>query len=120
MRILITETVRKLRRRQTPAENMLWEAVKNRKLNGMKFYRQHPIVFEYQGVERFLIADFYCHEARLVIELDGPIHEKQKDYDESRTLMIREMGMRVVRFTNDEILADIGSVLKRIEDILTP
>ena len=114
----IKEAVRDLRRRQTPAESVLWEAVRNRKLNGCKFHRQHPIVFEYLGRERFLIADLYCHEARLVIELDGPIHVRQKDYDATRTLIIEQMGIKVVRFTNDEVLTDIEMLTKRIVDNL--
>ncbi|MBI5400346.1 DUF559 domain-containing protein [Candidatus Saganbacteria bacterium] len=73
---LIKQAVRRLRKRQTKSEAILWHEIRNRQLNGAKFFRQYPIVFEWQARKRFLIADFYCHKANLVIELDGPIHEK--------------------------------------------
>jgi very-short-patch-repair endonuclease len=65
-----------LRKTPTPSENILWQVLRNRKLDGKKFVRQFPIIFEYQGRKRFFVADFYCHEAKLIIELDGKIQEK--------------------------------------------
>jgi very-short-patch-repair endonuclease len=100
---IITETVRLLRRDQTSSENILWQILRNRKFEGKKFVRQHPIKVEYQGKIRFFIADFYCHEKKLVIELDGKIHEKQKEYDEYRTLMINQLGIQVYRIKNEEL-----------------
>jgi very-short-patch-repair endonuclease len=97
---------RELRKRETPAETMLWELVRDRKLHGMKFYRQLPIFFELDGTTRFFIADFFCHESCLAIELDGPIHNHQKDQDIYRECVSRQLGISVVRFTNEEILRD--------------
>jgi very-short-patch-repair endonuclease len=75
------------------------------------------IVFEYQGMKRFFVADFYCHEARLVIELDGKIHAQQIEHDEYRTFLINQIGYRVIRFRNDE-LKGISTVTARIKEFL--
>jgi len=98
----IKQIARELRRRQTPAEKFVWEIVRNRKLNGVKFLRQHPIEFSYNGKQRFFIADFYCAEKRLVIELDGKIHEQQKEYDAIRDEILTNLGLIVLRIKNEE------------------
>ena len=72
---LIKQTVRDLRKNQTLSEVKIWKAVRNRKLKGKKFLRQHPIRFNMDGRKRFFIADFYCHEKNLVVEIDGKIHQ---------------------------------------------
>jgi very-short-patch-repair endonuclease len=72
-----------------------------------------PIRFIYQDQVRFFIADFYCHSARLVIELDGKIHEHQKEYDEFQTYLINQLGMQVLRIKNEE-LKDIAAVSAKI------
>ena len=113
---LIKQTVRSLRRKSTKSENILWKVIRNRKLKGKKFQRQFPIRFELLGQERFLIADFYCHESKLVVEIDGPIHDRQKDYDELRTHCINMLGIKVIRFKNEEIDNDINEVIQRIFD----
>ena len=97
-----------LRNSMTEAENKLWNELRDRRLDGYKFRRQHPI-------KRF-IADFYCHEAKLVVEVDGEIHneESNKEYDEGRTYELAEYSIRVIRFTNWEILNSINMVLNRI------
>ncbi|MCM1983973.1 endonuclease domain-containing protein [Lyngbya confervoides] len=100
------QAARSLRRRSTPAEARLWEALRRRKLAGYKFRRQHP-------VGRFIL-DFYCPELKLVIEIDGGIHEHQKDYDEDRTAQLEASGDRVLRFSNDEVLHHLPTVLERI------
>jgi very-short-patch-repair endonuclease len=69
--IELKEITRTLRRAQTPSEKIFWEAVRNRRVKGKKFIRQFAIPFEYDGLKRFFIADFYCSESRLVVELDG-------------------------------------------------
>ncbi len=97
------QLTRDLRKRQTVAEQTLWRELRQRELLGKKFLRQHPIFFDYQGRDAFFIADFYCHEHRLVIEIDGKSHEYQKEYDEFRTHIINAKGIRVVRFKNEEI-----------------
>ena len=97
-----------LRVGMTDAENILWNGLRNRRLNGYKFRRQHPI-------KRF-IADFYCHEARLVVEVDGEIHNDSysKEYDEGRTFELKEFDIRIIRFTNQEILSSLDTVLFKI------
>ena len=101
---------RELRRASTEAEKLLWQELRNKKLGGLKFRRQHPL-------DKF-IADFYCNEKKLVIELDGDVHDKKinKEYDEARTIMFSELGVTVLRFRNEEVINDIESVLKQISE----
>jgi len=117
---LVKQTVRSLRKDQTEAEKVLWRALKDRKLLGKKFLRQHPVVFDWRGRERFLIADFYCHEAKLVIEVDGGIHEQQKDYDEAREFVLKSMGMKIIRFKNQEIIDQLKTSLNTLKICLNP
>jgi very-short-patch-repair endonuclease len=86
---------RELRKEQTPEEAEVWEILRNRKFMNLKFRRQHVI-------EGFVV-DFYCHELRLAIEIDGAVHNKQKDYDELRQMLIEDEGIRFIRVTNDEV-----------------
>lgn len=118
MDISIKEVCRNLRRNATSAEKVFWQTVRNRQIKGYKFNRQYPIVFEIDDVKRFFIADFYCHQLRLVIEIDGGIHEKQKDYDELRTTIINELGLQVIRFSNIEVLDEIKVVVEKLEKII--
>ncbi len=99
---------RQNRRQSTEAESLLWEYLRNRKLNGLKFRRQHPL--------NNFIADFYCHEAKLAIELDGEVHdlEEQKDYDIGRTYELNELGITVIRFTNQKVFNKTEEVLNQI------
>jgi very-short-patch-repair endonuclease len=92
----------------TEAVGILWKYLRNSKLNGLKFRRQHPV--------DIFIADFYCHQKKLIIELDGSIHDifEQKEYDEGRTFELEEKGFRILRFKNEEILNDLENVLERI------
>lgn len=101
-----------LRKRQTPAENILWEALRKKKLDGYKIRRQHPI-------GRY-IADFYCPKARLVIEVDGSIHELEniKEYDLTRQQELESRQIKVIRFDNDDIYNNLEEVVVYIEDIL--
>ncbi len=118
MKRIIKQTVRKLRNDQTNAELILWQSIRNRKLCGKKFTRQHPIIFEWNHRKRFLIADFYCHEAGIVIEVDGGIHDVRKDYDESREYALKCLGLNILRFKNKEIVKDIEGVKKIIARVL--
>jgi very-short-patch-repair endonuclease len=113
---MITETIRFLRRNQTSSEKILWQILRNRNFEGKKFVRQYPIKVSYQGKPRFFIADFYCHEKKLVIELDGKIHEKQKEYDAYRTFIINQLGIQVHRIKNEELksLPEITAKLKAL------
>ena len=103
---------RELRKKQTSAEGLLWRLVRDRQLFGFKFRRQHQFG-DY-------LADFYCHEACLVIECDGSVHEgnEQWHHDQERDAYMTSQGLRVLRFTNDRILNDPESVLEEIARFL--
>lgn len=92
--------------------------MRNRQLNGEKFLRQHPIIFEHNGKERFLVPDFYCHEASLAVELDGGVHRKRKDHDAIREGVLNDLGLRVLRFKNRSILTNLPAVLQKIKSHL--
>jgi very-short-patch-repair endonuclease len=114
----IKQLARNLRKQQTPSEKLFWEYVRNRKLNGKKFLRQHPISFVLNGKRRLFIADFYCAEHQLIIELDGRIHENQKEYDEMREWIINELGYKILRFKNSDIEKSPNHVFQKITDSL--
>jgi very-short-patch-repair endonuclease len=115
----IKETVRNLRKNSTVAEKIFWKAIRNRQINNRKFYRQYVIKIELEDrSERHFFPDFYCHECRLVVEIDGRIHEKKKEYDEFRESFIKSMDLKVIRFTNDEVENDLENVLSRIKQLL--
>ncbi len=105
---MIVHAARDLRRGMTPSEDMLWNALRGRRLNGLKFRRQHPL-------DRFII-DFYCVERHLAVELDGGIHATagQVARDGERTVWLNARGIRVLRVTNDEVENDLDGVLRRI------
>lgn len=102
------EFARQHRKEQTAAEDLLWRNLRGKKLSGLKFRRQHPL----SG----FIADFYCHELALVVEVDGSSHDgvDQNEYDAGRTYVLNELGIRVIRFTNEEILTKTVWVLSEI------
>ena len=108
----IEAAARELRRQMTPAERRLWYALNRRQLNGLRFRRQHPM-------GRFIL-DFYCPERKLVVELDGGIHDRQVEHDEARTEQLKEYGYTVIRFQNEEVFADLDSVLARIQAAAPP
>ncbi len=109
---------RELRKASTEAENILWKYLRGRKFNRLKFLRQHPIVYGGNTTkEEFFIADFYCHQKGLVIELDGGIHKGQKQYDEGRDQILNEMGIQVLRMKND-ILGNPDQALKTINEFI--
>ena len=97
---------RELRKEMTPAEKLLWERLRNRQLGGYKFRRQAPM-----GT---YIADFYCAARRLIVELDGKIHDSQEEYDCVRTEMMESFGYRVIRFRNSEVDHHITGVSSTI------
>lgn len=106
------EHARELRHRTTEAEEKLWSLLRNRQLKGKKFRRQHAIAG--------YVADFYCHESKLIIELDGHFHKKPdvNKYDNSRTARLNEMGITVLRFWNEALINDPSKVLQKISDHL--
>jgi very-short-patch-repair endonuclease len=115
----IKELCRELRKAATTAENILWKELRNRNFVGLKFNRQFPIIYNNYGNRKlFFIADFYCHEENLIIEVDGKIHDLQKEYDANRDSILQELKIRVLRFRNDE-LEDTNTVLNKIKEFLT-
>ncbi len=111
---VIKKHARELRKELTGPEKQLWEHLKNRKLSGYKFLRQHPIIYkaDYKGLNYF-IADFYCHNKKAVIELDGPIHEENQEYDQFRDEEMAFMGLHVLRIKNEELL-NMKNTLEKI------
>ena len=97
---------RALRQQMTRAEDILSRSLRSSRFEGAKFRRQVPF-------DRYVV-DFYCHAAKLVVELDGKQHEWFADYDAGRTEILERLGIRVIRFTNEEVCADLDAVLARI------
>jgi very-short-patch-repair endonuclease len=102
------ERARELRREMTPAEKILWQELRANKL-GVHFRRQQVI----QG----FIVDFYCHKAGLVIEVDGDIHDLQQEEDERREKALSALGLRIVRFRNDEVVGSLSAVVGKIKEL---
>jgi very-short-patch-repair endonuclease len=100
------ERAKELREEITPAEQKLWAALRVRQLGGYKFRRQHPL-----GP---FIVDFYCNKAKLVIELDGDTHAEQETYDNERTEWLESHGLRVIRFTNNDVHTNLDGVAQEI------
>jgi very-short-patch-repair endonuclease len=101
-----TELARGLRQRETAAEEVLWEALRGRRLEGLEFRRQHTV-----GT---FVLDFCCPDHLLAIEGDGPVHDDSIERDAERTLWLEASGYRVVRFRNESVLNDMSAVLDRI------
>ncbi|HNV98491.1 MAG TPA: endonuclease domain-containing protein [Chitinophagales bacterium] len=115
----IKRTVRKLRRKSTPAERIMWEALRHHKLNGWEFRRQYPVGICYTPQSRtFFVLDFYCKEARLGIELDGSSHNGNKDYDVARDLVISSYDIQIIRFENGKIERNLPETLVTILNAL--
>lgn len=100
------QRARELRRNMTLEERMLWQAVRRNQLGGYHFRRQ-------QVIEGF-IADFYCHAARLVVEIDGEIHQTQTHYDDARDQVLVARGLRVLRISNTLVRENLPAVLTLI------
>ena len=101
---------RALRKKQTPAEQHLWQYLRKRQLAGYRFRRQHPL-------GRY-IADFVCLEKRLVIELDGAVHKNQREYDQVRDNWMTQQQFHVIRLPNTQVLQQTEQALQKIQDIL--
>jgi len=97
---------RELRKAQTPVERRLWWRLRKLQLDGLHFRRQYPI-------GRFIV-DFYCDRHRLIIELDGPSHDEQVEYDKERTAWLKAHGYRIIRFTNKQVRNNLEGVLEAI------
>ncbi|MFA6475542.1 MAG: DUF559 domain-containing protein [Patescibacteria group bacterium] len=103
----LTERAKLFRHQSTVAENKLWQRLRRHQLAGFKFRRQHPL-FQY-------IVDFYCFELRLIIEVDGKVHENQIPHDIERTIILERHDFKVLRFTNDQVINDIETVIDVIQ-----
>ena len=102
----IQQAAQKLRKNLTPPEARLWEALRNKQLEGLRFRCQHPV--------GNFILDFYCPSCKLVVEVDGQIHARQTDYDDARTAKLAEYDYKVLRFTNEQVMNDLPKVLAEI------
>lgn len=103
-------TAREMRRAPTPAEELLWPRLRDRQVSGAKFRRQHAI-----GP---YVVDFYCAQAKLVVEIDGPIHERHHQADANRQSFLESQGLRVLRFSNEQVLTGWPKVLETIRATL--
>lgn len=109
------ENAKFLREFKTKAEEKLWQSLRDRQLNNLKFRRQHPFAE--------FVLDFYCHEIKLCVEVDGNIYNEKEiiENDNQRTMALNENGIKVIRFKNEEVIGDIDTVLKKIvESSSTP
>ena len=106
----IKKRAKALRKRMTSCEKILWQELRKNKLGKFYFRRQHPI-------SRYIV-DFYCHELRLVIEADGSIHnlKEHQERDKNRTFELENLGLKVIRYNNNEIAQNIRKVCRQIEE----
>jgi len=95
-----------MRREPTAGEREMWERLRRRKLRGLRFRRQVVI-------DRFIV-DFFCPQFRMVVEVDGPIHEERQERDAKRTQALEALGLLVLRFSNEEVLSEGDAVVERI------
>jgi len=109
---LLQPLAREMRHQPTPAEALLWQRLRNGQLNGFRFRRQH-VIGPY-------IVDFYCRAAQLVSEVDGEVHRGQVEADEIRDGELRMRGLRVLRFSNGEVLGNVEAVLEVIRAQTSP
>ncbi len=101
-----------LRKNMTKAESILWSALRRKQLYGKRFRRQHPM-------DKFIV-DFYCHECKLIIEVDGGIHNlpEQREHDEGRAYELKQLGLKIIRFTNDQVIYNLTETLEEIKKYL--
>jgi very-short-patch-repair endonuclease len=104
----VIKLARKMRISMTPSEKKLWEALSNKKLDGMRFRSQHPI-------GRY-IADFYCHAKKLIVEVDGGIHDLTKEYDKNRDQHLAALGYHIIRVSNKNVIHNLNSILLKIKE----
>ena len=115
----IRALAREMRKHSTPAEDHFWEQVRDRKLFGLKWNRQFIIQYPLEmNTSKFYIADFYCHQVKLVAELDGQIHRRQQEQDLLRTEHLMERGFTVIRFENKMVLKYWDKVEQTIREYM--
>ena len=110
----LLDRAREMRQRPTPAEDFAWELFRDRRFLGLKFRRQHQI--------GNYIVDLYCHEQRLVVELDGPVHdsEERRTTDRNRDAYLESLGLTVVRIKNKHLLLHTREALDEVADAINP
>ena len=106
---MLIESARQMRKEPTRAEALLWVHLRKKQVGGLKFRRQHII-------EHFIV-DFYCPKAKLVIEIDGPIHGEQEEYDKAREELLQDLGYGLLRFPNAEVENNPECVTASIYDL---
>ena len=104
------EIAREFRKAPTKGEKMLWEALRGKKLDGVKFRRQQPI--------GFFVVDFYNSVYRLVVEVDGPVHESQKEADKARQEILEELGLAVFRIKSEVVEKNLPTALDLIRQVI--
>ena len=110
----IKKHAQELRANQTDSEKLLWKELRGRKLSGYKFLRQYPILYQGNLIRfKYFIADFYYSEKKVIIELDGPVHDLNQEYDQFRDTELQNRGIHILRIKNEE-LQNMNKVLKRI------
>ncbi|MFA5928786.1 MAG: endonuclease domain-containing protein [Candidatus Margulisiibacteriota bacterium] len=101
---------RKLRKEQTCSEEMFWQKVRAGKFLGLKFRRQ--------VVLRGFVVDFCCNGKKLVVEIDGGVHNEQKEYDQNRELVLRKAGFAIIRIPSEDICSNIDKVFIMLEQLI--
>ncbi len=109
------QLARQLRNNATEAEKVLWDKIRNKQFMGLKFLFQHPVFYKMDDRLKFFIADFYCHQLRFIIEVDGGVHESQNEYDHARTELLRAKNIKVIRIKNEDIFNNINRVLINVK-----
>lgn len=119
-RAIEIEYAREQRKLGTPEEKIMWQLLRDRKFMNLKFSRQYPIVISStKEKRRFYIADFYCHALKLILEIDGPIHDKQKTYDQARDKTLNDLGYKVLRIKNQQVNKELGQTKKTLTEFIT-
>jgi very-short-patch-repair endonuclease len=108
--VIVKDRARSFRKKMTPEEEILWKRLRKGRILGKYFRRQHPY-----GI---YILDFYCDELKLAIEADGGIHQYREEYDLQRTNYLKDTGIEVIRFNNNQINNDISGVIRKIEEYI--
>ncbi len=103
------------RKKPTPVEKLFWEKVRGKKINGFKINRQFPIQHATEpGYKFHFFPDFYCSQKKLVIEIDGEIHDQQIEYDQKREERLKELGYHIIRFKNKDVLENWDEVKEKL------
>jgi very-short-patch-repair endonuclease len=108
----MTEVARQFRKKPTPSEGILWQALRSRKLEGRRFRRQQPI--------GGFIVDFFCGDERLIVEVDGGVHESQQEADQQRQELLESLGLRVVRVTSELVETNLDEALAVVRQAFSP